>query len=375
MNLPDNELIHRIDDLCKTDIGFALYRLPWTDECTLVLQTKGEVVQLKDINELNGQKGFVIAPFAPSEAHPLVLVRPDVVATDWDAIRKTMFSSSENYVFFNEKHSFTDSNPATSLDAYREAFGRFIAPLRENTFQKLVLSRTDTCRLDKEFSPLRTFVKACNNYPRMMIYLCHTSATGTWIGTTPEILLSGKGDEWQTVALAGTMPMDGELMPQEWSKKNLEEQAMVANYIRRIVKAHGSKCVEKGPYTARAGQLVHLKSDFFFRLKKTDMLGHLLDELHPTPAVCGIPKAEAYHFITENEIHQRKYYTGFVGWIDPHEQTDVYVNLRCMEICGDTATLYAGGGILPSSEVMAEWEETNEKLKTIKHIIETPHND
>lgn len=60
----------------------------------------------------------------------------------------------------------------------------------------------------------------------MMIYLCHTPASGTWLGSTPEILLSGHGKEWHTVALAGTMPMQNEVMPTDWDRKNREEQAM-----------------------------------------------------------------------------------------------------------------------------------------------------
>lgn len=70
----------------------------------------------------------------------------------------------------------------------------------------------------------------------MMIYLCHTPASGTWLGSTPEILLSGQGKEWHTVALAGTMPMQDEVMPTNWDKKNQEEQGYVADYIRRIAK-------------------------------------------------------------------------------------------------------------------------------------------
>ena len=129
------------------------------------------------------------------------------------------------------------------------------------------------------------------------------------------------------------------------------------------------KITEKGPYTARAGQLVHLKTDFLFQLKETKFLGELLKELHPTPAVCGLPKKEAYQFIAENEGYDRRYYTGFIGWMDLEGQTDLYVNLRCMEIRTTEVKLYAGGGILPSSEVRNEWDETNQKMKTMKKIV------
>ena len=91
----------------------------------------------------------------------------------------------------------------------------------------------------------------------------------------------------------------------------------------------------------------------------------MLKELHPTPAVCGLPKAEAYAFIPENEGYERRYYSGFIGWLDPEGATAISVNLRCMEIRSNEAKLYAGGGILASSEVQMEWEETEEKLKSL----------
>ena len=189
------------------------------------------------------------------------------------------------------------------------------------------------------------------------------------MGSTPEILLSGQKSEWHTVALAGTMPMKAEVMPTEWNSKNQEEQRCVADYIRRIVRKFGEEMTEKGPYTARAGKLVHLKTDFAFQLKHTDGLGSLLQELHPTPAVCGLPKEEAFQFILNHEGYDRRYYSGFIGWLDPQGSTDIYVNLRCMEIAPGKATLYAGGGILPQSEVESEWEETGEKMKTMVEIL------
>lgn len=370
MNLPDTDIHHYIDTLTHSSYSFALYRLPWTDDCYGIFQTSGKIEELTDIVNLNGKKGFVIAPFQHSEAHPLVLIRPDITTSGWEAIGKTMFSLTENDVLPEGKRRFTnDCGQTDSMEEYEKTFQKFIASLQKKEFQKLVLSRTAEQPLSDKFSPLEAFVKACNNYPRMMIYLIHTPVTGTWIGSTPEILLSGEGKQWNTVALAGTMTMQGEVMPDNWTVKNQEEQAFVAEYVRHIVRKHSGKMEEKGPYTARAGQLVHLKTDFHFQLKGTQKLGVLLKELHPTPAVCGLPKEEAYRFLSENEKHDRRYYAGFIGWLDPDGKTDIYVNLRCMEIYDGKARLYAGGGILPSSEVRMEWEETNEKMKTMKNII------
>lgn len=373
MRLPDNHTHRLIDCLTHSRFSFALYRLPWTDECYFILQTLEDVKTLDDIAELNGKHGFVIAPFQQTEEHPIVLIRPDVTAYDWPEITQSITSVKYADAILTCKPLSTAPiatlNEEERYERYFAAFNRFIKPLKAKDFKKLVLSRPAFCPINEEFSPLETFVKACNAYPRMMIYLCHTPVSGTWLGSTPEILLSGHAMNWKTVALAGTMPIENGVEPTDWSPKNQEEQSIVAEYVRKIVKKHGRKMMEKGPYTARAGQLVHLKTDFLFQLKETGYLGDLLKELHPTPAVCGLPKEEAYRFIAEKEGYDRRYYSGFVGWIDPEGQTDVYVNLRCMEIRSTEAKLYAGGGILPSSEVRSEWEETGEKMKTMKNLL------
>ena len=373
MRLPDKHTHQLIDGLTRGDFSFALYRLPWTDECYLILQTSEGVEKLKDLSKLNGKKGFVIAPFRQTEEHPITLIRPDITAFDWDEITQALSSLKKAENILTSKKQSTapikQLNETERYDRYYAAFRRFMEPLKEKKFKKLVLSRPAFCPITEEFSPLETFVKACNDYPRMMIYLCHTPITGTWLGSTPEVLLSGSAKNWKTVALAGTLPIVDGVEPTEWNSKNKEEQAIVAEYVRKIIKKHGSKMTEKGPYTARAGQLVHLKTDFLFQLKETGHLGDLLKELHPTPAICGLPKTEAYQFITENEGYDRRYYTGFIGWMDPEGQTDLYVNLRCMEIRSTEAKLYAGGGILPSSEVRAEWEETSAKMRTMKNLL------
>ena len=376
MNVPERPVIQKIETLMHSSYSFALYRLPWTDECTLVLQTHDDAEALDDITALNGKRGFVIAPFRLSEEHPMVLIRPDVTATGWEAIGEALSHEEESATLRTKKCHFTNQkvslfeNPLHKMpESYPESFERFIKPLQEKAFRKLVLSRSEIHPLTENFSPIGAFIKACNSYPRMMIYLCHTPKTGTWLGSTPEIILSGQEKNWQTVALAGTMPMQGETIPDNWSEKNKEEQALVAEYIRKALKKFGSKIEEKGPYTARAGQLVHLKTDFRFLLKNTKSLGNLLKELHPTPAICGLPKEDAYRFIAENEGYERKYYSGFIGWLEPDGQTDLYVNLRCMEILEGEAKLYAGGGILASSEMVSELEETKEKMKTMINIL------
>ena len=207
-----------------------------------------------------------------------------------------------------------------------------------------------------------------------MLFRSHTPETGTWLGGTPEIILSGEKGKWHTVALAGTQPLPNGELPIEWDDKNREEQEYVAFYIRKQLQALGIKPTETPPIPVRAGELSHLRSDFSFPLPDNKKLGELLKRLHPTPAVCGLPKEETYRFIRENEGYDRSYYSGFIGWLAPEGKSDLYVNLRCMNILPGSFVLYAGGGILASSEIESEWLETEAKMQTMKRLINSTDN-
>ena len=375
MTLPEINYCQLIDRLTQSHFCFAIYRIPWTDEPILVLQNEAEAETLRGLEELNGKEGFVFAPFVADSKHPVVLIHSDYTATGWkdicNALSQFEASHSEEWTMEENANLPLEHNTdeAERKSKYTDAFNRFIAPLNEKTYSKLVLSRSATHALPQEFSPIRTFVKACNAYPRMMISLCHTPVTGTWIGSTPEIILSGQDTKWHTVALAGTMPIENEQIPTELSDKNREEQAYVSEYLRATIRQFGKNITEKGPYTARAGQLVHLKTDFHFKMQDTSHLGDVLKSLHPTPAVCGIPKADTYQFICNEEGYDRQYYSGIIGRLNPAADTQLYVNLRCMRIDKHTATLFAGSGILASSTAESEWEETCEKMKTMQTIL------
>ena len=353
-----------IDSLIRQGRSFAIYRIPGEKYPRFVMQSSGSARLLYSIEELNGQTGFVIAPFRVTPDCPIVLIRRDLTEVPavlpMDSIRMDL-----------EFHPNGTENPSewkTESD-YICCFDSFIKPLQEKKLDKLVLSRSLTQKRLSDFSPAKAFYKACQQYTRSYVYLCHTPQTGTWIGGTPEIILSGEKGAWNTVALAGTQPLQNGELPTYWDEKNKREQQIVATYIHDQLTSLGIDSVMEGPYSARAGALCHLKSDFRFTLRENNKLGDLLNLLHPTPAVCGLPKADAYRFILDHEGYDRRYYSGFIGWLNPEGTTDLYVNLRCMHIEDKILTLYAGGGLLSSSELNDEWQETEDKLQTMKALL------
>ncbi len=184
------------------------------------------------------------------------------------------------------------------------------------------------------------------------------------------MLLSGEGNEWQTVALAGTTPLVNGQLPETWNEKNREEQKLVASYITGQLQSIGITATEAGPYSVRAAHLAHLKSTFRFTLPDTGKLGTLLELLHPTPAIAGIPRQEAINFILQHEGYSRSWYSGFLGTLNPTGKSALYVNLRCMQIKEQKLVLYAGSGLLETSSADEEWNETGEKLKTMTSLID-----
>ena len=114
---------------------------------------------------------------------------------------------------------------------------------------------------------------------------------------------------------------------------------------------------------------MHLRSDFSFVLRNGECIGNLINDLHPTPAVCGLPKAETYGFIVKNEHGDRNYYSGFAGpWLKS-SRSHLYVSLRCMQIEDRRYRMYAGGGLLADSIEQQEWDETEAKLETMKGVF------
>ena len=198
MNKPDSHIHKLIDKMTCSNTSFAIYRLPWTDIPLLVMQDGGEPQTFSSLRELNGLKGFVISPFSFTSSHPGVIICPDITATGWEEISEKISSITISETKQECTSTDIDIKPETELkEKYMEVFANFISPLKNGKIGKLVLSRNASYKLDENFSPLEAFVTACNSYPRMMISLSHTPISGTWIGSTPEIILSGEGNTWK----------------------------------------------------------------------------------------------------------------------------------------------------------------------------------
>lgn len=340
--------------------AFAIYRLPHTGHCSLVGQD-GVPSSFSSLSELGDDGGFVIAPFHVGDTLPILLLRPDV-------LRRCLPDEvpAMQDLFYHPGSQNQSSHTVTRED-YHNDFSRFHQAFSEYGFQKLVLARSEDTRHDGTH-PASLFARACERYPEAFVALFSAPQCGTWLVATPEVLLSREHDAWRTMALAGTMPYSDELL--QWSDKNVQEQEYVARYIKDCLDNYCDDVKMVGPYTTQSGMLAHLRTDFSFSLTDKANVGNVLDALHPTPAVCGLPKEKAQCFIVDNETCDRSYYSGFSGPLNLDGDTAMFVTLRCMRIMEDCYRLYAGGGILPQSEESLEWDETAAKMQAMLSLID-----
>jgi len=340
--------------------AFAVYRLPEMREPHLLIQEKGKIETIDLLSNTEKGRGFMMAPFHEETEKPTVFIKAD---KEYHGDKKVLTALEE----LNILNLLKDCQYKQAID-YHETYSTFIHALKNDLFKKLVLSRNEIGALPDHFSISDVFHKACKCYPRMMVYMCYTPQTGLWMGCSPEIIISGKQKYWHTVALAGTQPLKNGRLPETWSDKDRKEQRYVSEYIEENLRQLAVDIREEGPYSQRAGQLAHLKSDFSFVLNDRKDVMKLLTTLHPTPAVCGLPKLKAYNFINQMEGYDRRYYAGIVGPVSDDE-THLFVNLRCAELFKDKMVLYAGGGLLKESDELSEAKEIIEKMKTIKDLF------
>lgn len=350
-------------------LPFVLYKKPREFDVNGIFQKNAILHSVSDFSE----SGFVFAPF-DNHMKP-ILMKADEVCTE---------------TFNIEKKSILKDSPTgehTDSKIYEMMVLKAIDAIKENELKKVVLSRKKEVYVS--VSAITIFQRLINTYENALCYVWYHPRIGTWLGATPEILLKSRGNAFVTMSLAGTQVVGKELDVPDWGQKEIYEQQLVTDFILEALGGKTTDLKIGNLETTMAGQLWHLRTKISgnFELGK---LADLIKSLHPTPAVCGIPKEKAKTFILENEQYDRMFYTGYLGELNlrsgverntnPRNKengvyrsilnsTELFVNLRCMKLDGPLATLFIGGGITSDSDPRKEWEETENKSKTILKVL------
>lgn len=362
-------------------LPFVAYRKPNKTEVKAMLQKNNELFFTRDFKD----SGFVFSPFNYKENTVLF------------PLNQCESMSCEDEIENFEKQQIPDGvHPERSRKAeitakqlHIQLVQKAINEIENNSFKKVVLSRVEAQDFDNN-QAIGLFKKLLTNYKTAMVYCWYHPKVGLWLGATPETLLKVEGQRFQTMSLAGTQAFT-EDVEAKWQSKEVEEQQLVTDFIVSSLQTSVSSLTVGKPETVRAGNVIHLRSKISGTFNfQTFNFQNLLKKLHPTPAVCGLPKEAAKKFILKNEDYNREYYTGFLGEINLKQSktrntnhrnvennaytsiktvSHLFVNLRCLQIKDNKALIYVGGGITKDSVPEKEWEETVAKSKTVKNFL------
>ena len=247
-----------------------------------------------------------------------------------------------------------------SSTGYQEKLEKVIDFIKENQLSKLVISRRKLVQFnDSKLSLSQTFLNLCETYKNAFVYFFIKDGE-CWLGAFSELLgkFDKKTSEFQTMSLAGTIPVD-----ENWTDKEIEEQEPVTDFISNTLKNYASEVYKSDTYDHISGNIKHLRNDFSAKISEND-LEKIIYELHPTPAVCGIPKEICQNAIENFETHPRNFYAGYIK-VETEENVQYFVNLRCAEFFKNAALIYVGGGITAESSPEKEWRETELKSEAI----------
>jgi isochorismate synthase len=265
--------------------------------------------------------------------------------------------------------------PEWNRREYVEEVRLLLERMEREELRKVVLSRTMTVPAEAVAMAPALFSRMLG-YGDAFVFLVSMPGKGTWAGASPELFLKYDREGFRTMALAATRAVGETVFPVDWSAKEREEQEIVAGYVEETLAAFFTRHLEREPpVTTRAGNLYHLCTRFFSDEQlPADEIDQLVGTLHPTPAVCGVPKRRAMQVIAETERAERGYYGGLVGPVEHSGAFELHVNIRSLEVLPGAFRLHVGGGITRGSDAEGEWRETCHKAETLLNLLRELHD-
>ena len=344
------------------NLPFFSYRMPYSHEIVTGIQTSSTIE--KFVGFENQKNGFIVSPFNAESVAEALFFNPDIHFTneniDSDQLDKLLS------ITLDLKNTSTCTHETSQRDYLQQA-STLIDKLKHKELEKVVLSRAISNTSCNKNVAASVFEQLSKIYPHAFVSIFYIPGQCVWVGATPETLLKSNEEGIQTMSLAGTKSLQQKA---EWTNKEREEQQMVSDYVEKVLQQFPFSEIEKtGPTEQQAGNVCHLMTKYNCKgkLSAKEQL-ELIKTLHPTPAVCGIPKEKALQLISATELHDREYYAGFLGPINA-KACNLFVNLRCMKLTDEGVAFFVGGGLTAQSVPEAEWNETCMKLETLSKVI------
>lgn len=326
--------------------NIILYRKP-NERCI----TRFNIDKLVSEDEIIETGGFVLAPFS---------VNGNVL----------YFKGHESeYKTQAEKVERLGLRIVQSNNNYIDSIEDAIHLIENDSLEKVVVSRQ--IKLKGSFNSFNVFLDLVDTHTNAFVYFI-TYDGSTYIGATPEVLLKKRNNAINSFSLAGTSSMDKNGRFPSWTNKEYHEHELVTKTIVEIYNKFCNSCSESARVDVLAGNVKHLFQDISGIMKDQYNIIDVLNSLHPTPAIAGLPVKKALEWINDREKHSRDYYAGYLGYCTS-VNADLYVNLRCLKYENEITTIYVGGGIVEGSTFEAEYKETEQKAETLLSSIRKFH--
>ena len=257
-------------------------------------------------------------------------------------------------------------------ESYERAVARAVEQIHAGSLRKVVLARTLRVEAGRSLDPTQLLRRLRAVEPECYVFAMDLDQGRTIVGASPELLVSRSGLEVRANPLAGSAPRAGDpdldranAEALGSSAKDRQEHAIVVEAVFRALRPLCDDLRhDPEPTLLATANVWHLSTRFRGTLKDPTVSSlDLVRALHPTPAVCGDPREEAMQLIRDLEPVARGHYAGAVGWMDANGDGVWALALRCAELYGETARLFAGAGIVADSEPERELDETERKFR------------
>lgn len=263
----------------------------------------------------------------------------------------------------------------------REAWDRVVSDaldaIRSGQVSKVVLARTLDVTPPQVLDPVDVVRALWSDNPQAHVFLFEPEPGAVLVGAAPETVATVSGRDFHATAVAGSVP-HGET-PEETSalavqllsseKDLLEHRFAVEDMVARLEDIALEVSSEWEPHVITLTRIQHLETRIRARLPTGCTVLDALEALHPTPAVCGLPRDDALAFIHEEEPFDRGWYAGPVGWFDTDGSGVFAPALRTAVCQTGTWRLFAGAGIVAGSQPALEWEETGIKFEPVLRAL------
>lgn len=255
-----------------------------------------------------------------------------------------------------------------------------ITYINENKANKIVLAREMRIQLNRQAAVGQMLRKLHQLQTNCFIY-AFERGDDCFIGATPERLVRIDGDKLLSTCLAGTAPRGRTERTDEEIRtgllhdaKNLEEHAYVVQMITDAITPYCTDIkTANEPVVRPLKNVQHLYTPVTATVKEGYHLFDFVEQLHPTPALGGVPNDIALAFIREHELLDRGWYGAPIGWLDSNQHGEFAVGIRSALVQKDAVSLFAGCGIMKDSDPLEEFEETSIKFLPILSVLEDDH--